>query len=355
MTSDSGATPQPPETPEPARQSNAGDRTALSLGELLLALVNQGDSLERAWSAALDAVEIAEARAEFAALADSVYHAVLRQTEGLAEKLSQRGLDRLGADFPLPAAAAAALEVHPIGDQRLRQLQVAALYALEDFLRAVKAVTSPEDHRSDIDGAAALHSWWESGAFALVRARAQALSAILSQQAAAYAGMAEELGLEPNDVDTSLVPTDDAVVAYEKAVALVDLGFHDAALPLFLASLRTRLTTAGLLNPSSTLTAALQVQGAHPLRGILRRLEEASRHLGYGNLVPGEAAIPLSKVLVDLVPRIGIRRVVAPSEGEARNSPAPPSDSHINDAGADVDPGGDADPDASAHDAAASP
>jgi len=125
-------------------------------------------SIEEQWSAALKEAETWSA--DLFSQWSSVTHALRDSITIHTERLRQAGIEPV-VTFPVDARFAEEIEIEPGPEQEARQLCVAQLYAVTALLDAMQALKQPTAVRFDSHSGVS-HSWWESGAFALVRARA---------------------------------------------------------------------------------------------------------------------------------------------------------------------------------------
>ncbi|WP_194893511.1 hypothetical protein [Catenulispora pinisilvae] len=126
------------------------------------------DELERAWSGALDHALLAEAQQETQARYASLLAASQRHAKACDQVLREAGTDPGLPAFPTPPHEAARYTYDADPDQSVLQARLAEIDALTQLIRALTAMREPSGRRFFFDGRAA-ETWWEAGAFSLVR------------------------------------------------------------------------------------------------------------------------------------------------------------------------------------------
>lgn len=141
--------------------------------------------VERAWSAALDAVGQAEAHAELAARWTAVLTATARLAQQQSLELAEAGVD---GRMPLPDDPAVLSVLELDGDARAAWLagsigQMGALQAVAAGYRQIMEADADSVRFREPDDP----KWWDSGAFAALRSRAFALERLSAEVDAAQA------------------------------------------------------------------------------------------------------------------------------------------------------------------------
>lgn len=227
-----------------------GEREAeavASPSDLLHHLSRMMGSLERAWSDALQTESAVAAIDDAASVWQSFVTAFVRwneQTSQIAERVNaSRTMER----FPLDDAGLARLEFEP-GDLTWQyyQLQVASLYVFQSFMDSLRGLNEPTGYRIHLTtgGRAEMETWWEAGAFSLVRRCANTLASLLRQQEDCLRELVERTGVAADVPGGSSVTPPAWVGLLRAAGTLVSQGFHTAALPYLLSALRTVLADA---------------------------------------------------------------------------------------------------------------
>lgn len=157
-----------------ARRSEA----VVDLPALIAYVSRMSDELEEAWASALDEKRLAELDARLLADWQAVVSVVQIGGNTSDAELSELQLDSTVPEDPLPLEQVAQLAPESDLEQRRRQLQQAQLLAFELVMNAVQHARRVEDRRPDRITGEAAAGWFESGAFALIRSRAQLLGRI---------------------------------------------------------------------------------------------------------------------------------------------------------------------------------
>jgi hypothetical protein len=158
----------------PSGQEAEGlDGQAQDLDALAKHATEFSDELERAWSTAMDQALLTEAQQETQARYASLLSAVQRRAGSFDRALQKAGFDRGLPAFPTPPHEAARYSYDSDRDQCVLQARLAEIEAVTLLLRAVVAMREPSARRIFSKGhAAETETWWEAGAFSLVRERA---------------------------------------------------------------------------------------------------------------------------------------------------------------------------------------
>jgi hypothetical protein len=262
-------------------------------------------SLERAWSEGLNTEAAAAARRE----AKGVWFAFIAALEARLEWVQR--LDEIDyslslgvatEDVPLNDDALSRLQLDPSGPvERYRQLQAAFLYAMHDLGDALKGLDDPSGRRFDLLSGRITETWWEAGAFVFVQRRAAALSRILRAQEECLKELAESREDLPDVPSRSVAAMPAWAEALGMAGGLVNQGWHEAALPLLLRSLRLLLADAASVEagelPAPLAPALRRIAELAALADHVELLEEAAERVGRGSAVHYGAAVPLAKEL----------------------------------------------------------
>ncbi len=169
---------EPPEPPPGGRADQVLDLRALA------DCVVELDALERVWSEGLAADALVAAQEEMSARMASLLYSVQRRVAASDRALRTAGVDPTVPTFPLAAEELVEITLAPNAERRLRQLQMAEVEALMMLLAALEAMRQPSAHEIKL-GSGEVESWWEAGAFALVRARLRLLLRVSEEGGAA--------------------------------------------------------------------------------------------------------------------------------------------------------------------------
>lgn len=260
-------------------------------------------SLERVWSDALDTEPAAKAREEAAGVWQSFVTAFFQWNERMARAADQLGAVKTMERFPLDEAGMARLELEP-SDPALRyhQLAVATIYAVQGLMDALEGLREPTAYRVELLPAQRMETWWEAGAFSIVRARADALASILRHQEACLRELAEGSGVAVDIPSRGVVSwSSDWIGPLGTAANLTSRGLHAAALPYLLSALRTVLAEAAGVDvkvlPAPLAPRLVTVSALSALAEPVALLEAASRRFGEGRDVDPGVAVPLAEEL----------------------------------------------------------
>lgn len=165
----------PPDTEEPGGRRARRSEAAVDLSALIAYVSRIPDELEQSWAAALDRDGLAALEARLLGDWQAVVAVIQMGGNTSDTELGELGLDSTVPEDPLPLEAVAELVRNPDLQERRRQLQQAQLHAFELTITAVQWARRVEPRLPDRITGEAAASWFESGAFALIRSRAQLL------------------------------------------------------------------------------------------------------------------------------------------------------------------------------------
>jgi len=177
----------PGDQPDGNRATPPGEQPAdspVDLRALAKDATDLADSLEKAWSDALSPDALGTARAELEARIQSLLAAIQRQVLATERELRDAGIDTRLGTFPPSLAEIETLSYQPDARQRWLQAQIAQVDALAFLLEAVNAMRAPSAQKISMPSGA-VETWWEAGAFGMLRARALLLVQISIQVALA--------------------------------------------------------------------------------------------------------------------------------------------------------------------------
>jgi hypothetical protein len=228
------------------------------------------DSLEKAWSVALDNTLLAEAQREMDARYASLLSAITRRAAAADDALTAAGIDPGLPAQPLQPDELARLSFDPEPEQRWRQRQLAEIDALMTLLEALKAIRAPSAHLVYLDQQR-VESWWEAGAFALIRDRAALLVRVSEQVASAEAEL----------TGTSRASTAPSAFVDKLNLAGSALGHGDieAALIHTRCALRLRAALTDDVVPDDLLERLAHDTRLAEGATVLRLLDQAARKL----------------------------------------------------------------------------
>jgi hypothetical protein len=277
----------------------------------LLATVEHASRLtvaaERAWSAALDPAAVDEANREL--LDDqwsNVMAVVRRQAELSSRALEAAGLDATVDQFPPDLSQLLALALDPDPERRRRQLQLAQFYALDQLLAALQGLRHPSRAALDPRTGQLTQTWWDSGAFALVRTRAQHLVrvtlALLNAEHAAIATAGGEAATAPEQVPHPAQPPPWWAHLHLSAEAL-GRGDIEATLLHAHLALTARFTDVPSLADAVAAPFGEEAED-EAAKTLVAKLDEAIARLAEGSGVDLGVTVPLAHALLPLIQRL---------------------------------------------------
>jgi hypothetical protein len=168
----------PPNTEELSGRRARRSEAAVDFSALIAYVSRIPDELEQSWAAALDRDGLAALEERLLSDWQAVVAVIQMGGNTSDAELSELGLDSTVPEDPLPLEAVANLVRNPDLQERRRQLQQAQLCAFELTITAVQWARRVEPRPPDRITGEAAASWFESGAFALIRSRARLLVCI---------------------------------------------------------------------------------------------------------------------------------------------------------------------------------
>ena len=308
---------------DPGEQVDAGAKTdedtvstsreigsgATSPDDVLEHLTKITVGLEQAWSEALASERSRKAMAEARGVWNSFTSTHERWTAHFVELWRRCGLEELVIEeFPLGDKGLLKLSKAPENvAERFYRLQIATMYAFVDLVEALKGLEEPSGRRVNMLTGQINESWWEAGAFALIRHRSTRLAGLLRESEACLKEVVLESGAE-------YVPFGSESVRHiweqplRAAFGLVEQGWHEAALPQLLSATRTVLAEALSVNPASLpvplAPPSQEVEALSPIAPHLPLLEACCERVGQGLSMDPSVAIPLAKELLLRIQRL---------------------------------------------------
>lgn len=286
---------------EAGREAENESLGVASPSDVLNHLHKMTTSLEKAWSEALGDEAAEKARVEARGTWNSFVQVHARWTRNATELWSRCGLEALVIEeFPLGDDGLAQLDLEsPSIERRYYRLQIAAAYVLLDLVDALTGLENPTGRRIVIAGAGQSESWWEAGAFALIRRRATSLANLLRASEACL----EEI--VANKVEPSVVRSAPTPHVWEEplrsASELVWQGWYAAAMPHLLLAIRSILAEVWSVEPGKLpIPLSPSLQGIEALSAVAPHvglLEAACERMGKGLTVDPGVVVPLAKEL----------------------------------------------------------
>ncbi len=256
--------------------------------QMLYSLERSTDDLEKMWSESLDKEGVKKAHAELLTLWESFRQNFPVWTEERSSKLKELGFDTLIKRFPLDDEGFKALGQTSALIDRYNQFTVASLYQMQNLLHALTAIKAPSRKKILLQSGTT-ESWWEAGAFSLIRASVRSLAFTLEQQTVIY----EELTKEPHKhnvrpvwmqyMDTLRILLNNEL--YEAAPTIV-IG----AIRFFLAE-RAEITVDKL--PADLATKLSGIESYETLAHLYAQLEKVCQRIGFEATPDRDYLVPL--------------------------------------------------------------
>jgi hypothetical protein len=200
------------------------------------------DDLEKAWSDALDSPEAEKARAEALEVWAALTDALTQVAEEDARELARLSLDNtISVKLPLDDQGLADLLSEADALRRYKRLAVAKFYAVQALVEALVALKEKSATTMDLYRRP-LRSWWEAGAFDLIRTRAELVARISRADAAAMSEIRG--GAAPADLNTwQQGMIEIYLVHWRIGERLIREGYPDSALPHLIVMARAMVAT----------------------------------------------------------------------------------------------------------------
>jgi hypothetical protein len=269
-------------------------------------------SLEKAWSEGLDTESAKSAREEVRAAWNSAFVAFPKWMEESRSIREEAGLSEVVIEeYPLEDEGLARLILKPPLEREYYQLQIAALYAVANLADAINGLENPTGWKVTIVPSASSESWWEAGAFALIRGRARALSDLIRQSEECLAKLVSDTPAEDRATSRTWAASKPSWMdPLTSAFSLIGRGHYEAALPQLLLALRavvaTSLSVEHEVLPYPLAPHLHEIDALTSVAPHVPLLEAACEQLGTGLPVTPGAAIPLSIHLHDRIQELAL-------------------------------------------------
>jgi hypothetical protein len=255
--------------------------------QMLHSLEHSTNQLEKMWSEGLDNESVKKEHTELLTLWKSFSQNFPTWTEERSTKLKELGFDTLIKRYPLDDEGFKSLGQPSALIDRYNQFTVAALYQIENLLRTLTAIKEPSNKKILLPSGDT-ESWWEAGAFSLMRASIRSLAFTLEQQTVIY----EELTKEPHKHNARPV-----WMQYMNTLRiLLNNGLYEAAPPIILGAIRFFLAERAEIPfeklPSDLATKLSHIESYETLAHLYDQLEKVCQCIGFkaapdrGYLVP---------------------------------------------------------------------
>lgn len=273
-----------PQEPKPQEKK----RDNIPFIQMLHSLEHSTMQLEKAWSKGLDNEDAKKAHIELLTLWESFRQNYPTWAEERSAILKELGFDMIIKRYPLDDEGFKSLGQPSTLIDRYKQFSIASMYQLQNLLRALTAIKEPSRKETFLPSGET-QSWWEAGAFSLIRASVRSLSFTLEQQTVIY----EELTKESHKSHTRPV-----WAQYMNTLrALLDNGLYEAAPSIALGVIRFLLAErAGI--PVDTLPGDLAAKLSHiesydTLAHLYSQLEKVCQRIGFEATPGRDFLVPL--------------------------------------------------------------
>lgn len=207
--------------------------------QLLYHLEDANSELEKTWSESLEADAVQASHSELLTIWEAFTRNFPLWTEEQSTELKKLGFDTNIKRYPLDDEGFLAIGEPEALIDRYNQFSIASLYQMQNLLSALGAIKDPSHKQTSIPSGA-VESWWEAGAFSLIRASVRSLAFTLEQQTALY----EELTKPPH----KRTPRPAWMQHLEASQLLINNELYEAAVPILMASIRSVLAErAGIM------------------------------------------------------------------------------------------------------------
>jgi hypothetical protein len=181
------------QTTEQAGQS-AGDPHSgsqpIDWRSLLAHTIELTHELEQAWSSALRPEALEAAFPGIEARFTTLFASIQRGADSADRALRRAGVRVQYSNYPPTADQLEAVMLTPTAEQLCRQLELAHLMALQSLLEALEGIRRPSGQRITLPDNS-VETWWESGAFLLIRLRAEHLVRVVEELRLAHAALSQ--------------------------------------------------------------------------------------------------------------------------------------------------------------------
>jgi hypothetical protein len=180
-----------PITADTSPHDQAVDKEAavIDVTQLAAHATDFANSLEKAWSNALSPSALQAMQTDMNARFDSLLMSIQRQVSITDHELREAKVDTKLGSFPVSIEEIGNLSLEPDAKTHSRQTLMAQVDALAHVITALKAMRAPSARKIDLR--TGVHeTWWESGAFEMLRDRALLLARISDHSKLAAAAVA---------------------------------------------------------------------------------------------------------------------------------------------------------------------
>lgn len=245
--------------------------------QMLYSLEYSTNQLEKTWSKGLDTEDVKKAHTELLTLWEAFRQNFPSWTEERSTKLQELGFDTIIQRYPLQDEDFKSLGQPLTLIDTYKQFSVASMYQVHILLRALTAIQAPSRKEIFLPSGKT-ESWWDAGAFSVIRASVRSLAFTLEQQTVIY----EALTKEPH--------THNARPAWMQYMdmlrMLLNNGLYEAAPPIAIGAIRFLLAARADVPvdklPSDLATKLSHVESYDTLAHLYGQLEKVCQRIGVG-------------------------------------------------------------------------
>lgn len=244
--------------------------------QMLYSLESSTVELEKTWSESLNEEGVQKSHAELLTLWESFTQNFPAWTEAQAVKLKELGYDTIIKRYPLDDEGFKSLGEPSTLIDRYNQFSIASLYQMQNLLNALSAIKAPS-HKQVSFPSGKTESWWEAGAFSLIKASVRSLAFTLEQQTAIY----NELTKEPHKHNAH-----PAWMQYMDTLRiLLNNELYEAAPPIVIGAIRFFLADRAEVPadklPADLATKLSGIESYETLAHLYGELEKVCPRIGF--------------------------------------------------------------------------
>ncbi len=256
--------------------------------QMLHSLEHLTTQIEARWSEGLDNEGVKKAHTELLTLWESFRQNFPAWTDERSTKLKELGFDTIIKRYPLDDEGFKSLGQSSTLIERYNQFTVASLYQMQTLLQALTAIREPSRKTISLPSGDT-ESWWEAGAFSLIRASVRSLAFTLEQQTVIY----EELTKEPHKHNARPV----WMQYMDMLRILLNNGLYEAASPIVLGAIRFFLAERAEIPvdklPSDLAAKLSHIESYDTLAHLYDQLEKVCQSIGFEATPDRDYLVPL--------------------------------------------------------------
>lgn len=275
---------------EPTQESKPQEKQSDNIPfiQMLYSLESSTTQLEKAWSKALDNESVKKALTELLTLWGSFTQNLPAWTDERSTKLRELGFDTILKRYPLDDEGFKSLGQPSTLIDTYKQFSIASMYQVQNLLLALTAIQQPSRQEILLPGGQT-ESWWDAGAFSLIRASVRSLAFTLEQQTVIY----EELTSEPHNHNARPV-----WMQYMNTLRmLLDNGLYEAAPPIVIGAIRFFLAERADIPidklPSDLAAKLSHIESYQTLAHLYSQLEKVCQRIGFEASPDRDYLVPL--------------------------------------------------------------